>query len=70
MKVWQLNGALALGVTVLTGGLLTQLTAQAPIDPVAPATQGIPVIFKDYQAGLQEAKVTDKPLFVVFRCER
>lgn len=66
MKVWKLNNALALGAITLAGGLIAQLTAQAPTTqaPVAPA------LFKTYQAGLREAQWTNKPLFVIFRCER
>lgn len=72
MKFRNFNGALALGVTMIIGSTLTHLTAQAPKVPAAPApVSGVePPIFKDYQAGLREAGWTDKPLFVIFRCER
>lgn len=72
MKIKQLHGVGALGVTALTGVLLTQLMAQTPKDPATPTTQLFiePPVFKDYQAGLREAAWKDKPLFVIFRCER
>ena len=58
-------------MTALTGALFTQLMAQAPKDPATPPAQAVvEPLFKDYQAGLREARFTDKPLFVVFRCER
>jgi len=71
MKVQECIAVSALSITTLAGGMLTQLMAQAPKDPSSTTQAAVePVLFKDYQAGLREAKRTDKPLFVVFRCER
>ena len=71
MKVRKFGSALAVGIVTLVGGALTHLTAQAPSNQ-APPGQAIlaPVLFKTYQAGVREAQWTNKPLFVVFRCER
>lgn len=71
MKIWKSHNAFALGITTLgattlAGGMLTHLTAQAPTTQATIA----PPLFKSYQAGLREAQWTNKPLFVIFRCER
>ena len=69
MKVSKLHSVLALGMVTLTGGLLSQLIAQSPQTPTSQVTP-IPGLFKDYQTGINEARWTGKPLFVIFRCER
>ena len=71
MKDWKLTSVLALSATTLAGGLLTNLTAQSPLTQSAiTQASATPLLFKTYQAGLNEALWTGKPLFVVFRCER
>ncbi|HEY0072727.1 MAG TPA: hypothetical protein VGB77_01405 [Abditibacteriaceae bacterium] len=72
MKIWNLCGLAALGATVVSGMALTQLPGNSQNAPafVPAAGAALPVEFKDYQSGLAEARLKDKPLFVVFRCER
>ena len=70
MKVRKWNSVVVIGIAALTGGLFTQLTAQAPQDPATTPPAVEPPTFLDYQAGLREALWKDKPLFVIFRCER
>ena len=72
MKLWNLYGMAALGVGAASGLVLTQLPgkSQNASTFIAAGNAGLPVDFKDYQSGLAEARLKDKPLFVVFRCER
>jgi hypothetical protein len=72
MKLWNLCGMVALGATAVSGLVLTQLPGKSQNAPAFVPVAGAisPVEFKDYQSGLAEARLKDKPLFVVFRCER
>lgn len=71
MKIWNLCGIAALSATVVSGMALTQLPGNSQNAPAfVPLAGASPVEFKDYQSGLAEARLKDKPLFVVFRCER
>lgn len=70
MKIWNLCGAAALSAGFVGSVALTQLPGRTQNVPPAATGAGLPVQFLDYQAGLNEAKLKDKPLFVIFRCER
>ena len=72
MKIWNVYGIAAVGAGVASGLIAMQLPGKSQNTPtfVPLANAALPVEFKDYQSGLAEARLKDKPLFVVFRCER